>query len=598
MNQQLLHDVDLTKLGQAIQEEIAYTKTIEKEQQTKSIQELRKEGRCITPCTFFSKSDFLNGSLYTFKTSYVLNDSFFKKGSQVLLQIGNSNYKGKITDLNAVDFSIFVHDEIQEDLYENAIRVDYSSDERTFECMRFGLNFFQTKPELQAIFLQQVSVSLNTPFQHSELNQHQQKAVSEILGTRLLTCIQGPPGTGKTHTLSIAIQELVKRGKRIIITAPSNTAVDHLCRQITPSISSLIRVGNEEKIADSILPFTIDELIQNQSNGMYFQQAKKQIQKLEQIANRHIRNYTKEAAEEKRNAQKELKIIYAERRKMSRELESNLLHNASIIAGTPVGLFNQLPKDFKADYVIMDEAGQALLPLTLLVASFGKQLVLCGDPQQLPPVVLSQKAKDGGLGKSLLEVLYQKREMILLTEQYRMPEKVVSLINPFFYENKLITSKNESEGSVLYIDTSGFGSGEQQNEETGSIQNEDEALLIKKIIQEFDLKPHTTSILTPYNAQIALIQSKIGLDWHVSTIDSIQGQEQETILYNLTRSNMDGEIGFLKDYRRTNVAISRAKKQLILVGDSSTLGADPFYNELIENLEKMGAYKSVWEFEL
>lgn len=585
-------------LEQAVKEEISYSHQLAAENLKISPNELRKQGLSLFPCEIADIRSGIDGDFYQLETSFVINNTFFRRGASVLLYIENKSYKARIVEINAYSLLLFCKEEIDGNTRENTVRVDFTPDDRTLECMQFGLRFLKEQNSLQDIesdFQKEKETHL---FQHEILNDSQQQAVGAILSNELTTVIQGPPGTGKTHTLAIAIEELVNRGKKVLITAPSNTAVDNLCKKLIGLKISLLRVGNNEKVASEIMPFTIDAYLDSGKAAQYGQTLKKQIQKTEQIANRHIRNYTKEAADERREARKELRELQKEIRKLAHDSEQQLIDSSSVIAGTPVGLFNALSKNQSVDVVIMDEAGQSLAPLTWLVATFGKKLVLCGDPQQLPPVVLSNKATQLGLNKSLLETVSELQKPILLNEQYRMSPEIVSVINPYFYQNQLQTAAGIPAGQIQFIDMAGFGNGETENETTGSFENWDEIQVVRKLIESESLKPDQTTIIAPYSAQIARLQKELGPTWKVSTIDAIQGQEEENIVVSFTRSNPDGMIGFLSDYRRTNVAISRAKRACYLIGDSATLGNDSFYSELIHEIEQNGVYRSAWEFDL
>ncbi len=584
-------------LEQAVQEEISYSRVLAAENLKASPNELRKQGLSLFPCEIAEIRSGIDGDFYQLETSFVINNTFFRRGASVLLYLENKAYKARIVELNAYSLLLFCKEELEGNVRENPVRVDFTPDDRTLECMQLGLRFLKEHKHLQEFEHSFQTEKETTPFEHPTLNLSQQRAVGAILSSDPTVVIQGPPGTGKTHTLSIAIEELVRRGKRVLVTAPSNTAVDNLCQKIAAAKISLLRVGNEEKVASEIMPYTIDAYLDSGKAAQYGQSLKKQIQKAEQIANRHIRNYTKEAADEKRAARKELRELQKELRKLAHDSEEQLIESSSVVAGTPVGLFNELSKNHSFDVVIMDEAGQALAPLTWLVASFGKKLVLCGDPQQLPPVVLSTKAVQLGLNKSLLESVSEFQKPILLNEQYRMSPEIVSVINPYFYQGRLETAANIPAGQIQFIDMAGFGEGETQNETTGSFENRDELAILQKLLETETLDPKRTVILAPYSAQIALLQKELGSEWKVSTIDSIQGQEQENIIVSFTRSNPDGVIGFLSDYRRTNVAISRAKRACYLIGDSATLGNDPFYSELLNEIEQFGVYRSAWEFD-
>lgn len=585
------------QLEQALQEEIRYSQKLASENLKTAPNELRKQGLSVFPCEVAEIRTGINGDFYSLETSFVINNTFFKRGSSVLLHVENKPYKARIVELNAYSMLLFCKEEIEGNVRENTVRVDFTPDDRTLECMQLGLRFLSEQKHLQDFARDFSNEKETLSFSSEQLNESQQQAVGAILGRDLTTVIQGPPGTGKTHTLAIAIEHLIKAGKKVLITAPSNTAVDNLCKKLLSFNCSLLRVGNNEKVAAEILPFTIDAYLESGKAAQYGQSLKKQIQKAEQVVNRHIRNYTKEAADEKRQARRELRELQKELRKLAQDTEQQLIDSSSVIAGTPVGLFNELSKNQAFDVVIMDEAGQALAPLAWLVASFGKKLVLCGDPQQLPPVVMSDKAKSLGLAKSLLETVCEIQPPILLNEQYRMPQEVVSVINPYFYNNQLQTAQGIRNGEIQFIDMAGFGDGEAENETTGSFENRDEAKIIQKLIETEALNPKKTVILAPYSAQIALVQKALGNEWNVSTIDAIQGQEEETVVISLTRSNPDGIIGFLSDYRRTNVAISRTQKTCYLIGDSATLGNDAFYETLLQEIEKNGVYRSAWEFE-
>jgi superfamily I DNA and/or RNA helicase len=371
--------------------------------------------------------------------------------------------------------------------------------------------------------------------------------------------------------------------------------VDNLCLRLLENSIELLRLGNDEKIHSSLLPFTIEGHLERKQ-GKLVAHLEKSIQNQLQVVNRFSRNFNADAREEKKIARNELKSLRTELRQLQKQFLDQLITTIPVIAGTPVSLFNQLPKEKLVDAVIMDEAGQSLSPLTWLAASFGKRLILCGDPQQLPPVVFSNEAVSLGLNESLLEASYKVAKPVLLTEQYRFGEEIVGAINAFFYNKELRSNQSNGESRFLFIDTAGFGEGEQKDEISGSTFNLSEVEAIEKVIEHFSLAKKNTVILSPYNAQIDEISRKTGPDWKVSTIDSMQGQEADNCIISLTRSNENGDLGFLKDYRRTNVAISRTKRSCFLIGDSSTLGSDKFYAELIQYAENTGGYRSIYEY--
>jgi superfamily I DNA and/or RNA helicase len=585
------------QLHQAVVAEKKELNDTYEKQQNLTPAEQRKLGILLFPVTILSQETVGGFSIVGFQTSYPINETYFRKGCSIRCVQGSWSEEGRLRELDYTTgtFSLLADD--VPNLRDEPVTIHFLPDDKTMRCMELGCKLMNEHPQVEAFlnFLEKKQTSPEVRFEHLTLNDQQQVAVGQILGADPVVLIQGPPGTGKTLTLSIAIQQLIERRKKVIICAPSNTAVDNLCHLLLDLSIPVLRLGNEEKMSDRVSLYTLDGYLENGSDKKLLDHLKSSLRKAENTANKHIRNYTKEAGDEKREARKECSTLRKEIRKVGQDAKKQLLESIPVIAGTPVGLFNELPKTFQTDVVIIDEAGQCLEPLAWLAASFGNQLILCGDPQQLPPTVFSQKAKQLGLEKSLLERAMRFFPSTLLDTQYRMAPEIVNSINAFFYENQLQTFHTERKGEIRFIDMAGFGEGEEHDESSGSIYNADEVTTVKRITEVLSIKPAATIILSPYNAQLGLL--KIALPgFRVSTIDSVQGQEEDTIIISLTRSNSDQTIGFLKDYRRTNVAISRARFQCIIVGDSSTLGNDSFYKELLEFIEKNGVYQSAWEY--
>ena len=206
-----------------------------------------------------------------------------------------------------------------------------------------------------------------------------------------------------------------------------------------------------------------------------------------------------------------------------------------------------------------------------------------------------------GLNKSILEVCVEAvHNTFLLDTQYRMREAIAGFSGDYFYKGLLQTAAHLSNIGVhiSFIDTAGSGYNEVQGSNGMSLQNEGELLIVQKLLETESLDPSVTAFISPYSGQVAAAKDVLPKQMRISTIDSFQGQEKEIIILSLVRSNDDGDIGFLKDYRRMNVAITRAKEQLFVIGDSATIGADPFYNAFLTYIEKYGNYRTVWEFEM
>nr|MDQ6905131.1 DEAD/DEAH box helicase family protein [Bacteroidota bacterium] len=227
--------------------------------------------------------------------------------------------------------------------------------------------------------------------------------------------------------------------------------------------------------------------------------------------------------------------------------------------------------------------------------------VLAGDHLQLPPTVLSQAAAIKGLNKSILEVCIDTiPATFLLDIQYRMRRSIAGFSNAYFYKDKLITPQHlENTGvHITFIDTAGTGYNEVSGSNGTSLQNEGELQIVQKLIEAQAINTTVAAFISPYSGQVAAAKDLLPPTMRISTIDSFQGQEKEIIILSLVRSNENGDIGFLKDYRRMNVALTRAKEQLFVIGDSATIGADPFYNSFLTYIELHGEYRSGWEFQL
>jgi ATP-dependent RNA/DNA helicase IGHMBP2 len=303
----------------------------------------------------------------------------------------------------------------------------------------------------------------------------------------------------------------------------------------------------------------------------------------------------------------ELKSIRSDIRNIQRSIAKDIIAEATVIAGTFYGIQRIADSINQFDYVIVDEAGQAIEPAIWSVAHFGKQLVLAGDDLQLPPTVKSREAQKMGLDKSLLQIAAEINfPKILLNVQYRMHHSIMGFSNEQFYEGQLIAHssvKNEKLPHALhepieYIDTAGCSYEEDKDNESGGISNPGEVKVIQNILKEFDSEKHTIGIITPYRAQLNEIISTISNEKvNSNTIDSFQGQEQDIIIISLVRSNEKADIGFLKDYRRMNVAMTRAKMKLVVIGDSATIGQDKFYAAFLDYVEVHGSYRTAWEFQ-
>ena len=450
-----------------------------------------------------------------------------------------------------------------------------------------------------------------------QLNTAQNQAVQQIIAANELAIIHGPPGTGKTTTLVQAIKTLVKEHhEKILVVAPSNVAVDFLSEKLDKEGLNVLRIGNPSRVTESLLNLTLEAKMKDHDLTKENKRLKKQAQEFKNMAHKYKRSFGKAEREQRKALFDEAHRIMKDVEKTEEYLIEDIVKSTQVITATLVGSNHYTIKNLKFDTVFIDEAGQALEPACWIPILKADKVVLAGDHCQLSPTIKSEIAKNKGLGETLLEksIANHPEAVTLLEEQYRMNTEIMGFSSKYFYKNRLIAhesvAKNrlfEGDAPFTLIDTAGCGF-EEKLEGTSSTNPEEAALLIKYLANflseaTIDFAP-SIGIISPYKQQINILKTLVENDeslkpWlnniAVNTIDSFQGQEKDLILISLVRSNKQGEIGFLADERRMNVAMTRAKKKLVMVGDSATLGNNKFFAELITYTEEIGGYLSAWE---
>lgn len=434
---------------------------------------------------------------------------------------------------------------------------------------------------------------------NTRLDASQKRAVSLMLDNQDLCIIHGPPGTGKTTTLTEGILQLIDQGHRIMATAPGNAAVDHLCRSLIAAGARVLRVGNTGKVAPDIFPYTPEGRLSEGGVEKQIKDLRIRAEEFRRMAMKYKRNFGKDEREQRNLLMKEVKSIRSEIRALQAYHEEKLFSGAQVIAGTPVGLYDAGAGKLDCDTLVMDEAGQCMEPFAWLVFPMARRMVMAGDHWQLPPTVLSQTAAREGLSVSILErAVKSGYPLTLLSVQYRMRRSIAGFSSDRFYDGKIETPAHlaDLDIHVTFIDTAGSGTSEQPGQDGGSLRNEAELDIALRLLRTEITDPSSAAFISPYAAQVAAARDLLPEATRISTIDSFQGQEMPVVIVSLVRSNDEGVIGFLKDYRRMNVALTRAKESLFVIGDSATIGADPFYRAFLEYTERQGAYRSVWEF--
>ncbi len=529
---------------------------------------------------------------------------------------------------------IFPKEELPDWAYDGKLGINAEFDENSFIEMQKALDVVINAKNCRLADLREIIEGQAKPsFGKNEfinpatyLNTSQNKAVEFILNVIDYGVVHGPPGTGKTTTLVEAIRVTLQTENQVLVCAPTNTAVDLLCEKLNKLGVSVLRLGHPARINEDLLSTSLDGRISSSPYYKDIKNLRKNAQEYFRMAGKYKRVFGKEDAQQRAAFYTEAKNCLKEARLLEDYITDSLLKDSQVICCTPVVSANKLlaKKTFKT--LFFDEASQALEPMVWIPLLKCERIVLCGDNCQLPPVVKSKKATDEGLGITMLDrCMNNKDAVVLLNKQYRMHEAIMAFSNKVFYENKLIADDSVANEKLIaddnevcnktieFIDTAGCDFAEEQNPETLSYCNPKEGdLLFKhiKILLENYGKYEQASlisigIISPYKEQTEWLKEHL-TDYdlfmeklsslQIKTIDGFQGEERDVIYITLVRSNNNQEIGFLNDLRRMNVALTRARKKLVIIGDSATICSNIFYRGFIEYCEEKGFYKSAWEY--
>lgn len=535
--------------------------------------------------------------------------------------------EGTLFDVGEFNVKVAINGVAPDPLPTGLCQLDLLGSDATYKRMRQAIGTVHRTERaelvrLREIFLGEEKASTNKPvkvhIQNEKLNKYQVEAVEKALAAPEVAIIHGPPGTGKTTVLVEIIVQAVKEGLRVLASAPSNIAVDNMVEKLLPYDLRIVRTGHPARVMEALHHVTLAaQLDEHPSQREIKMLDDERHRTMTQLRRRQDRG-TGITFEERRELQDYIQKLWKEARDMEFGVQREIIDGAHVVLATHGGISKQLGKK-KFDLVVMDEASQATEPLSWVPIILGKKVVFAGDSNQLPPTIYSREAADKGLAHTLFDRLKDKLPaglQSLLRVQYRMHEDIMAFSSKKFYDDKLIADKSVkthtaadlegvkpsglTERPILYVDTVGTSFQETWNELLDSRENEGEANLVLKILDELrytGVQPEQLAILTPYVAQVKklrLMNKEKGIE--IGSVDSFQGREKEVVILSLVRSNDAGEVGFLSDTRRMNVAMTRARRLLIVIGDSGTISRHPFYRDFIDYVDSLEAHTSAWEW--
>ena len=498
---------------------------------------------------------------------------------------------------------------------EQQIGVQLSFDETSYKMMFDALDrVIRSKGRLgylRDLFYSQQKAETYTfaAMRFPYLNVTQEEAVNRVLRAKDVAIVHGPPGTGKTTTLVEAIYETLRRESQVLVCAQSNMAVDWISEKLVDRGLNVLRIGNPVRVDDKMLSFTYERRFESHPDYELLWAIRKAI--------RELRAHRKRGDEKYHQKMERLKDRATE---LEIRINAQLFGEARVIACTLVGAGHRLLDGQKFGTVFIDEAAQALEAACWIPIRRCSRVILAGDHCQLPPTVKSIAALKAGLGKTMMErIVEQKPEVVtLLRMQYRMNEEIMRFSSDWFYGNQVESAPEVKYRSILDLDVPmewktlpDLPEGEEISfkeefigENFGRINKAEAELTLLTLQQYFERIGKTrvlnerldVGVISPYRAQVQYLRSQLRKKEYfkpfrhlisVNTVDGFQGQERDIIVISLVRSNDQGQIGFLRDLRRMNVAITRARMKLIIIGDVQTMSRHPFYRRLYEYIEAL-----------
>jgi ATP-dependent RNA/DNA helicase IGHMBP2 len=452
------------------------------------------------------------------------------------------------------------------------------------------------------------------PFLDPTLDPAQCEAVALCLRARQLALVHGPPGTGKTTTVVEVIRQAVARGERVLACAPSNVAVDNLTERLAAAAVPVVRLGHPARVLAAVRDLSLASQVAADEEQRVARDLRRELERLQ----RKLPKTTGRL--ERRELRDQLKRLRREQRTLETAITQGVLDRARVVLATTTGAADAWLGERVFDLAVVDEAAQAIEAACWIPLLRARRAVLAGDHRQLGPTILSAEAAAAGLARTLFERLADSAAgpaiTAMLTVQYRMHERIMGWPDQRLYGSRLradasveahrladlpgVTATELTEAPLVFVDTAGCGGDETPGDEDGSKQNPFEAELVQKHVAALlhaGVPAAAIGVITPYNAQVQLLRGLLPADQglEVNTVDGFQGREKEAIVLSLVRSNEHGEVGFLADLRRLNVAITRARRHLAVFADSATLAYDDDLASFVDWCQRHACYRSAFE---
>lgn len=576
------------------------------------------------------------------------DDLALRPGAPVLLWWDepkpDSSVRAVIARRPGAQLTLVVDADVPDRLFEGSFRLDLEAPEATFDVGERALRRWKDVDakselsELRDVLLAGETARVSRARVHrietwfdEGLNAPQREAVELAFGGRVVSLVHGPPGTGKTRTLAEIVRQGVARGERVLVCAASHTAVDNLAERLVAASVPLVRMGHPARVAEALESVTLDAQVDASEEHTLARQWSREAAQLRRKAARR----SALDRDERRAMQNEAWRLLKDARGHLRGAEKRVFERARVVCATLAGAAEHRLDSERFDRVVLDEATQALDPLALAALRRAPIVVLAGDPRQLPPTVIDPSVAREGLGTTFFERLLDGDSTDgadespgsaddsgrgalgrMLLVQHRMHEAIMRFPSERFYEGRLVAAPEVAthrledlgvrpdptrDAPWLFVDAAGRGWEEERSDDDPSTRNpgqaERVAAEVKRLVRR-GVMPRDIAVITPYEAQARVLRGLLvelrreGLE--VGTVDGFQGREKEAVVVDLVRSNDRGEVGFLADVRRMNVAITRARRFLLVVGDGATLASHAFYAAFLEHAENDGAHLSAW----